>query len=578
MFCNQCGTQLADGALFCPNCGAKQKLPTDVNPEVPGQPAENAATSPVPPVQEAAVPVQNTEVSPIPPVQSAPNIAVPPMQPVQNTAVSSKKVKKDKKGSPFKILIPAGVVFAAIVIVLVIVLTRGGGSHQYISMTEDLVFGTSNYAFDLSGNYEKYDDYGIFTISQNGETTVFASYSNNALYYVSKDLELVLISKDVADYKVSMTGEYIAYTVYKDNWSYADTTLYLYNVKNDKSTKIDEEVYGYDLCISPSGKVVAYLKDYEGYEDNTLYIGGINVDRKKIDKDGCYPVAISDNGKNFYYVSSSNRLYYYNGKDTEKLDTEVDAYSFRVNAAVSEILYTQGGKTYFYTPKMKEPARIASVTAVDLVRSVETGLDTDLYCSERATIEAKDTLKGSVFVSYGELYWINEEGTDCVRISYGASGYQLSKDGKSLLYIDGGDLYRIKKLNEEMKAELLYDKDYLYGMTASDNLSTIYFWTDENELYYYKGKNKAERLSIDFISWLGSNYCAYNEATKEIFYVEDGDLYKAGKTSKSVKLVAEDAAGVFSLLDGVLYGIDNGDEYIVYYYEKNPIELIREEY
>ena len=550
MFCNQCGTQLANDAIFCPNCGAKLNLPADAKP---------AEASPVLPVQ------------PVPLTQSAQNAAVPSEKP--------EKKKNEKKGSPFKILIPAGIVFAAAVILLVVVLTRGGGSHEYISMTEDLVFGSGNCVFDLSGNYEECDDYGIFTISQNGETTVFASYNDDALYYVNKNLELILISKDVADYKVSMTGEYVAYTVYEDDWSYADTTLYLYNVKNDKSTKIDRGVYGYSLCISPSGKTVAYLKDYEGYEDNTLYIGGINVDTKKIDKDGCYPVAISDNGKNFYYVSSSNRLYYYNGKDTEKLDTEVDAYNFWVNATVSELLYTQGGKTYFYTPKMNEPIKIAGVTATDLVRSVETGLTNDFSCSDRAVIEAKDTLKGSVFFtySYNELYWINEEGTDSVRISSNASEYQLSKDGKSLLYIERGELYRIKKLNEEMKAELLYDKDYLYGMTASDNLSTIYFWTDEDELYYYKGKNKAERLSIDFDS-LNGGICAYNEATKEIFYIEDGDLYKAGKTSKSVTLVAEDAMGVFSLLDGVLYGTEDRDEAILYYYEKNPIELFHEEY
>ena len=117
-----------------------------------------------------------------------------------------------------------------------------------------------------------------------------------------------------------------------------------------------------------------------------------------------------------------------------------------------------------------------------------------------------------------------------------------------------------------------YEDDITYAI-ASDDLSQIYVVTEEDELYYVKSASKLERISNDF------NYkkyrIAYNESAKMIYYVEDGDLYSAGKTAKSKKLVMEDITNVMALGDGIVFA--NDDEYTMYYVgKKEPIVIYEE--
>jgi len=52
MFCQKCGTQLEEGAKFCPKCGAAQTVattpttPADLSVAVPAASAGNVATNP----------------------------------------------------------------------------------------------------------------------------------------------------------------------------------------------------------------------------------------------------------------------------------------------------------------------------------------------------------------------------------------------------------------------------------------------------------------------------------------------------------------------------------------------------
>ncbi|MBQ9136712.1 MAG: zinc-ribbon domain-containing protein [Lachnospiraceae bacterium] len=566
MFCNQCGKQLADDAMFCPDCGAKQEPVVNQAPVAPQPMAEPVAPQPVAP-QPMAEPVAPQPVAPQP-------MAAPVMpQPV------APAVPKEKKENPFnlKLLIPVAGVFVVVVILLVVLLAGKGGSAGFVEVDKDMVLYTGDSFINLEGDSLEVDDYVREAYSGNGSTAVY--YSDGTLYYVSKELEEFEISESVAGFRVSFTGDYVVYTVYEDdNWSDYHTTLYVYDVKKDNSVKIDTDVYAYSLCVSPSGGMVAYLKDYEGYTDNALYIGGIEKDSEKIDKDGCFPVAISANGKHFYYINEDAKLYYYNGKEADKIETDVSS-SIWVNPDVSEILFVKNGKTYYYTPKMEEPAKVSGNYTYEIVTPecelsvIDNGT---YYCSDYATIVRKESFKNSVLVTDSGLYWLNNKGTDTVKITSYNYCYQIAEDGKSLLFIEDGELCKITKFNEDMEPKVLYEDEYLIGFVASADLKKIYIVTDDDELFYYKSSSKIEEISDDFEYYEYS--IAFNEATGKIFYIEDDDLYCAGTSSKSNEEIQEEVGMVAGLFEGVLFRAEEDDEAVVYYMKKEPVELYINEY
>lgn len=568
MFCNQCGKEIPDDTTFCPYCGAKQEsieaAPAAAQPVEPVQPMpEQQAAQPVPPMPEQqAAPAQ-------PFVQPQPvSGAVPP-------------VTEKKGGLPVKILIPAAAAAMVVVVLLAVLLLGGKKSSGAMGHAKDMLgynYNTECF-YNLSGQSEDADDvYSSYT-SGNSETTIYIT-DERELFYIDNKFNEVSIADEVYNVWMGLTGENFVYAV-DDNDDYYDTTLYLYNVKSKKSTKIDTGVYASSICVSPSGKTVAYLKNYEGYTDNTLYLSVGGKDPVKVDKDGCFPIAVSDNGKNFFYRNSDDKLYYYNGKDSEKIETNVSG-TFFVNSTVSELLFDKNGKTYYYTPKMKEPLKVAGDSIDDLVQpgGAETRSNPLCYTyTGQAYVFGVDSFKGGVFTADGYLYWLNDKGTDAVKIvnsSY-LDSYQLSEDGKSLLYIRSGELCKISKFNEDMKSTTLYDDEYLTHFVASGDLSKIYLITDEDELYYYKSQKKIEKISNDFT--YDYDNIAYSESQKKIFYIEDDDLYSATTSSKSKTVVKPEVEFVTSMLDGIWFRTyDDGTTTLYYLEKKDPVTICEYDY
>lgn len=556
MFCNQCGKELPDDAMFCPECGAKQE-------PIAQAPVEPVPVQPVAPTPEvSAQPVAPTPVAPVQPVEPTPAAptpapeAVPVMQPVPGAVPAQDPAKKS--AFPFKLMIPVAAA-AVVLIILLAVLLSGKKGSNYLEYADDtFIYDYNTEVFvNMKGESEEVEDVYSYYTSGNGETTLYITEDSYALYYLSDKLESVKIAEEVCGVWMSLTGEYAAYTVMEDD-DYYDTTLYIYNVKSNKSVKIDTGVYARDICVSPSGKAVAYLKDYEGYTDNALYVGGISITSEKVDKDGCYPVAISDNAKSFYYINDDYKLYYFNGKETDKIETEVDGGIY-ANSKVSEIMFAKNGKTYYYNPKMEEPEKVAG-EAIDSWCEPGNGGPTVSMESDRGEVIGKESLKDMVFEAGGYLYWMNTKGNEAIKIvtsSY-LSAYQLSEDGHSLMYINSGDLCKVAKFDKDMKSTVLYDDEYLDYFIASEDLSKIYVVTDEDELYYYKSKKKLEKISSDFE--YDYDNIAYNEASKKVCYIEDDDLYEAATTGKSKKVVMEEVSSVYSGLGGILFYAYNEDE------------------
>lgn len=527
MFCNQCGKQLPDNAAFCPECGAVREQ----EPEAVKEPVQNMAFNPIP---------------------------------------AENKEKGKKKGFPFKILVPVAAVFAVLVAVLVILLTgsRKTGMDTYADVKD---YVEAHWSFE-KGVYE--GDISSYRALSNGNKSLIAYISEEdnvvALYYMKSDLEPKLVAENVGTYAVSYTGDYIAYV---QSEGFESGNLYLYCVKDGKITQVDTDVFPGYLCLSPEGKAVAYLKNYESYTENDLYIGGVGIKNQKVDDDGSMPIAISDNGKTFYYIDDSSKLYIYNGKDSNKVSSS-GCSNFWVNKDVSEILYTKDGKTYYHVPKMEDPVKISDeeLYAVALPENVVSFEDPRVGGS---IIAGMKSFKGCVLELYGGLYWLNDKGTDTIKICSTTYDYKLSADGKSVLFIKSGDLYRIKKIGNNMEAELLYDQEYVDYIIASDNLSRIYIVVGDEELFYLKGKNKTERITNDLSTDDYYSYIAvYNETMKKIFFIENDTLYYAGTNSKSKVKVMEDVKGVYRVLNMVFFTTMEDDVIGAYYMNgKEPVKI-----
>ncbi|MCH5270655.1 MAG: zinc ribbon domain-containing protein [Lachnospiraceae bacterium] len=569
MFCNQCGKQLPDDAMFCPGCGAKQ------DPLVKAAAAaQSAAPAPAAaPTPAAPAPTQ----TPTPAAVPTPAASIPTAVP---GAVPAQKTKKEKKGFPFKVVVPLAGIVVLVVVLAVVVMSIGGRGVKADRYSEKGMIGyyylDSHIAFfNLQGETCELDDvsaYGL-TMAENADMSVVAYTVWNEksddydLYYITSDLEPVLVEEDVHySVRISYDGAYIAYLTDVKNDTSGD--LYLYSIKDNKSTLIDSEVYPYLICMSPGGKAVAYLREFEDMDDNELYVGGIKIDSQKVDKDGSVPVAIRDNGKTLYYVTDNDKLYLYNGKDSVKLASDVDR-DFYFNRDASQVLYTKGGKTYFYELKMEEPVKVASAEIYDIVLPMDVvRYDGNNYYTEFVGL---NDLKGCVMETDSGLYWLNSKGTDTVKIA-STYTYQISADGKSIIYQNGKTIYKISKFSEDMEPKVVYNEEYVDRFVASADLSKVYVIIDD-ELFYVKSEKKTERITND-LSDYGYRTVAYNDSMDKIFFIERDTLYYAGTTAKSKTEVADEVDGVDSFPAGVLYTITEDDETTCYYMKnKEAIEL-----
>lgn len=574
MFCKQCGQQLADGTLFCSNCGAAQaeNAPAPETTEVPAPemtqvPAQE--TTAQAPAQEAYAPA---------PEMSQPYGAAIPAPQKENPLKKSIKIPGLNKEFPLSLIIGACAAIVVVFLLLLVLVFSNSGSKEAFSLerpTNSIYFtddGIVNLEGTLCKDFTSSDIYTSY-YSIDSKNIFFVVYDDKALYYLTPDMKTIHVADNVYSVKISLDGTSAAYTVLDE--SYSDCELFVFNTKSQKSTKIDDGVHNDYLCISPSGKMVAYIKNYESSTDNSLYLGGINKESVKVDKNGCFPVAVSDNGKNFYYLDTSNyenKLYFYNGKESQKVISDCDS-RFWFNNSITEVLFTKNSKTYYFTPKMEDPEKISNDKAYGIVAPYTVTAN----CSYSSNIYyvAKDTFKNTVLFTYDGLSWVNQKASDTVKISGSVSTCQISEDGQSLIYTKNDKLYKIDKISEGMVSEILYDTENVTRAIASADLSKIYVVTDDDELHYIKKANKTERISNDISD---EYYVYFNSITGKICYLEDDTLYAAGTTSKSKSSIASDVRDLSARGEGVVYYVRNDDEVIVYFLGKKPVELYRYDY
>ena len=387
MFCEQCGAQLPDGATFCNKCGAKQ--------------------------------------------------SVSEMSPVEGTGKEGKK-----KGFPFVPVIIAGIIVVVGIVIAAFFLFRPKEEGGLAFSEKTLIYSNGSF-MKITG--EAFEADNIDEIKYNYDKSVAAYLTDdNVLYVIDSDLSPVEVEDDVYNMQVSYNGNAVAYTV-GDEEDSKSVTLYVYNVKKNTSVKIATDVYSENYVLSPNGKQIAYLTDYESYTDNTLYTASVGKEGKKVDKDGSIPIAINDNGKGLFYVngsdSSNRKLYLYNGKESEKISRNV-TYTFYFNDTVSEVLFGKPGDTCYYKIGMDEPVKAAN-DELDEVWNYQSYMlqeDFDFGGFSEAVILNRSSMKECIFTTDYDVMYLSKDCKDSVKLCDNSIiNIMVAANEKSLVYLQGHD-------------------------------------------------------------------------------------------------------------------------------------------
>lgn len=397
------------------------------------------------------------------------------------------------------------------------------------------------------------DPDGGMTVQESLDGSCLA-FVNGETLFVTNGSKVTKVKEGVSSFLLSTYGKAIAYT---DD----DSSLYVYNISKDTSTKIDSEVYMPQISynrftpyvISPDGSAVLYNKADDSDQQLYLYVKGKQTKLAQGSlKFGPYPIAVSANGK-ISYAAETSGLYAFDREGNKKkiisLNGKIVSYSYGglkidrldwngfacfMNADCTDILFYDGDGTYI-SEDGEERIRLSKYVYTPLFVN-----GSDDYRRHR-----NDGYYNAVEVyyctldSFAERFYHADGDNDGRDIAYidksykfdkvPGSGYRvrLTEDGY-VFYIKNDSLYRVNKSHLDEPEKIGEDvEDAWYDFVAADKNNAYYI--SDDSLYFYNGK-KTTIVDYDVDSF------AYFASYGGVIYETDGILYffKKGKKKKIV--------------------------------------------
>jgi hypothetical protein len=493
-----------------------------------------------------------------------------------------------KPSTPKKALqfaVPAVVVVIAVVVAVIAFnrpkdLTAKNSISIYKSEDMVVVSGNNNPKFTINGVLRSSQ-----TSMDGSKAVVLNDYEDDTggtLWYLTTSGSS-RIADDVFEYQISDSGGGIAYLTDYDS---EDNTaiLYLYDTSSQSSTRIVSEVYYRGCILSPNGKTVAYMSDYDN--NSGEFAGYLKVEGKPAEKlgDNMYPIAISDSGSVVYYFkltisdnSSNGSLNVRSGSNDNRLIADISS-SFEgllLNKDYSQAIINYDGKAYI-SRNGSERERIHSSTISGLVLPRGTQTSGNSMGAVCGTSNFANTL---ALDNDGVIYIDDKYETTRILGSAYKSMATISNDGKTLLFISSSDnLCSIDptKANAE-RVTLARD---VVRYVASDDGKTIYYVNDDDELWCIKGNNDAVRISDDVYP----NQLALSYSSNRVFFLVDynttsgGQLYFSNnggaKTrvagGNDVRTVTSTPTSIFyRTAESDLYRSNGNEEFSLFQYEVN---------
>ena len=494
MKCNNCGTENEPGTKFCVNCGA---------------------------VVQADAPSEE-----LPPVNEAPA----------------------KKGLDLKkIGIYAGIALAAVLVIVLLVNLFSGSAYPQFSQSINPLYNEDDEATTIlvGGKPLKTTIPGtanIADVSLDAKTAlIVASEDDTRSLYTLVGSKLTEAVKELDSRKVYLSDNG-AYYVY-----YADDAMYWGKV-GSKGTKVAESDDNPDnVTLSPDGKTLAYtVSNDDGELEARLFKG---KDSEKISKD-LIPMVISNSGKYIYGLKQDEEgtdLYCYNPKgDGEKIAADVSDFYVLTNKDHTQLIFTgSDGKSYAVVKK-GEKQKVSSSSL-----SMVTPNSSQVRGCGSAVVYGVSDLRNHIFSTGddNDLVYVNGKW-EADKLVSSVSNYQMSDDGKIILYRKNDKVYSIKAKKGAEGKELA--DDVRGARFLPDGKS--FYWKDEDGVFYFqKGTGKAKKVAED-VETMRLTHDGY------LIFQSDDEWYYTKNGGKKTKL-SDEISDIYTSLDCTIYRDEDGNYY-----------------
>lgn len=436
---------------------------------------------------------------------------------------------------------------------------------------DEIIVITPNEEIIRTGDYSH-----DIKVSLEGNTMAYLTdltESGYTLYVISKDVKQK-VSDDVKAFEISLDGSRVAYIINSDG---TNGELYVYDVNKEARTRISKDVYETRFKISPDGKTISYISSFEGIEEDfSRFISKNGKTGEPVGKNQ-FPVAISNDAKIDYYldIDWEDQIFTVmvaSDEDSVKLG-QGDSFGRSIfTNDFSEFMYELDGKTYIIK-NGSEKVKVSN----DLIAQAILPKDVRMIkLWEDEYILGINSFVGKYFKDSDSIYYLNEALETEKVVSKIDHAYQLSLDGKSLIYIDSRS--RLQKLDlrkKEIQDEELAEE--VKSFIASTDLKSIYYVNEEEELHYISSNSKSQKVADD----ADRRMELINDKTLYLlkdYSNEVGDLYQSVKGSKAEKVKGVVEVNAFISTGKSLYYLGERDESGVselYKLDKkqNPVKL-----
>lgn len=451
-------------------------------------------------------------------------------------------------------------VVALILICLIGSCAANGGSAYTLVDEENTYYQKDSETVVTLNGEEIAVDEGISSISYSADKSLAVVKDSEGTLFVVDGTDLVEVDVEVNYFVISQYGDSIAYITDKED---GVGTLNLYNVAKKSSAEIADEVYAGDIVLSADGKSVAYITDCEVEEDwfyttvsGSVYVSKNGKEGKKVSGDAV-PLAVTDGGKHVFYIKDGEKLY----MDEEKLASDISSRVY-FNEDYTELIFIEDEDTQYFTVKMKEPVKVKKGTFTGIyapekmVRTATLTSDSE-YAVESYGVESFNEMLWCI--DYSEAYYVYDKGEETEKLSSYLRDYQMSTNGKSMLYLNGGELILIKDITKSREGErVAYGLYNSNGFVASEDLKDVYYYNSEDDELCYIKKGEPVRIADDADTFV------YSDKYDVIYFIEDDELFYATKTAKSKKDVCgEEVTSVFVINDEVYFTYEEDDVYSI---------------
>lgn len=457
MFCQNCGHNVPDNAVFCDSCGAR---------------IEHSSQQTAPAQQAAQIP-QNA------PVQQA------AFQP-NGAAVK----QKPRKGRAVLILV---IVLAVVAIgaaaALILFLPKGGagsGAPASLIVSDVAVYNGKVIEDSEDINY-------LYTASLSGDCFV----TNNGQFVIKdgKMYEAKMGGILGFGFSVAACGNAIAY--YTDDFG-----VELFDTNTGEITEIEEDGNFQGVTISPDGKTVLYS------DAKTVYLYRDGKSEKILSRDMMLPVvSVANDGKYIYVADMLDNFSFYcldaDGKKLKKIEgSTMSFFTNKDNTQVGFFLREDIQTLVIYDAAENKTYKYDDVSLNHRTRPLsEYTYDTDYpklnsqaWSGAMAQVAHYNVDDLTHCLYFGSKTIYETDGKSIDAIAENTTAMKILPDG-SVIYLKLGEGYNIYPgtlFIRHSDGEKDKIADDVCGFGVSDSGNSIYYFTEDEKLFLYRNGKSTE--------------------------------------------------------------------------------------